>query len=60
MKLINEAVRLSRTSWNYRRQAMMLDADRVGELHGDPDFCAAFDANRHLPYYPPADFAPDS
>ena len=38
----------------------MLDADRVGELHGDPDFCAAFDANRHLPYYPPADFAPDS
>ena len=53
----NEAVRLCPESWNYRRQAMMLDPERVGELNGGPDFFAAFDANRHLPYYPIADFA---
>ena len=51
----NEAVRLCPESWNYRRQSMMLDPERVGELNGGPDFFAAFDANRHLPYYPEAD-----
>jgi hypothetical protein len=51
----NEAVRLCPESWNYRRQSMMLDPERVGELNGGPDFFAAFDANRHLPYYPVAD-----
>ena len=53
----NEAVRLYPESWNYRRQAMMLAPERVGELNGGPDFWAAFDANRDLPYYPPADFS---
>ncbi len=51
----SEAVRLCPASWNYRRQSMMLDPERVGELNGGPDFFAAFDANRHLPYYPEAD-----
>ena len=51
----NEAVRLCPESWNYRRQSMMLDPERVGELNGGPDFFAAFEANRHLPYYPEAD-----
>ena len=51
----NEAVRLCPESWNYRRQSMMLDPERVGELNGGPDFFAAFDAHRHLPYYPEAD-----
>jgi hypothetical protein len=51
----NEAVRLCPASWNYRRQSMMLDADRVGELNGGEDFFAAFDANRQYPYYPEAD-----
>ena len=51
----NEAVRLCPESWNYRRQSMMLDPERVGELNGGPDFFAAFDANRHLEYYPTAD-----
>jgi hypothetical protein len=52
-----EAVRLCPESWNYRRQSMMLDADRVGELNGGEDFFAAFDANRQFPYYPEADFS---
>ena len=33
----NEAVRLCPESWNYRRQSMMLDPERVGELNGGPD-----------------------
>jgi hypothetical protein len=50
----NEAVRLCPESWNYRRQSMMLDPERVGELNGGPDFFAAFDANRQYDYYPTA------
>lgn len=52
-----EAVRLRPASWNYRRQAMMLDADRIGEINTGQDFWDAVDANKHLPFYPPADFS---
>ena len=52
------AVRLNPKSWNYRRQAMMLDPENVGQLNVAPGFWAAVDA---LPanesYYPPGDFS---
>lgn len=54
----NEAVRLNPKSWNYRRQAMMLDPESIGELNAGPGFWAAIDA---IPagesFYPPADFS---
>lgn len=53
-----EAVRLCPESWNYRRQSMMLDPERVGELNAGPDFWAAVDALGDLPFYPPADLRP--
>lgn len=53
----NEAVRLCPQSWNYRRQAMMLDPESVGELNAGPGFWAAVDALGNVPYYPPADFS---
>lgn len=53
-----EASRLHPHSWNYRRQAMMLDPQSIGQLNGGPDFWAAVDEHHDLPYYPPADFTP--
>lgn len=52
-----EAVRLRPEAWNYRRQSMMLDADRIGQLNSGQDFWDAVDANKDLPFYPPADFS---
>lgn len=54
----NEAVRLCPDKWNYRRQAMMLDPESIGELNAGPEFWAAVDALGDEPYYPPADLSP--
>ena len=53
----NEAVKLCPDSWNYRRQAMMLDPESVGELNAGPNFWEAVDALGDEPYYPEADLA---
>ncbi len=52
-----EAVRLCPKSWNYRRQAMMLDPESVGELNAGPNFWSAVDALGSEPFYAPADFS---
>lgn len=53
-----QAVALCPEKWNYRRQAMMLDPEQVGQLNAGPDFWAAVDALGDTPYYPPADLGP--
>jgi len=52
---MNEAVRLCPDKWNYRRQAMMLDPEQIGNLNTAPEFWAAVDALGDTPYYPPAE-----
>lgn len=53
-----EAVKLCPEKWNYRRQAMMLDPELVGQLNAGPEFWAAVDARSDEPYYLPADLTP--
>lgn len=52
------AVELCPDKWNYRRQAMMLEPESVGELCAGPEFFAAVDALGDEPYYPHADLTP--
>ncbi len=54
------AVTLCPDKWNYRRQAMMLDPESIGELNAGPEFWAAVDAIGDQAYYPPADLTPVS
>ena len=40
--------------WSYRRQAMMLDPENIGELNAGPEFWAEVDKLDGKPYYEPA------
>ncbi len=46
-----EATALAPHKWNYRRQSMMLDPERIGELNAQPEFFAAVDALGEQAYF---------
>jgi hypothetical protein len=47
----NAAVQLCPDKWFYRRQAMMLDPESIGELNAGPNFWAAIDALGDKAFY---------
>jgi len=52
------AVKLCPDKWSYRRQAMMLDPESIGQLNAGPGFWAAVDALGDQPFYPEAELQP--
>jgi hypothetical protein len=50
-----EAAGLAPDKWNYRRQSMVLAADRIGTLNDDPEFFAAVASTAEGAYYPPVE-----
>ncbi|QEC48715.1 redoxin domain-containing protein [Baekduia soli] len=52
---LDRAVELCPDAWTYRRQAMVLDPDTVGDLNVSPGYWAAMDALGRDEFYPPVD-----
>ncbi len=52
---VQNASELCPEKWNYRRQAMVLDADSVGALNVSPGFWKAMDALGNDTFYPDID-----
>ena len=49
------ATALCPEKWNYRRQAMVLEPELVGQLNTSPEFFEAQDALGDAPYQTPID-----